>query len=174
MLERINLDDRARRVLSLVGASGCGKTTFLRILLGQEQPTRGTILRRARRCRTSRAGRGIVFQRYSVFPHLTAIQNLLLVAELRRARRWLPGSARRAPARSSEADAMLARVGLGACPRLYPAALSGGMQQRLAIAQALIGRRKVLLPRRAVRRARSRHPGRHARAGHRDLERRPA
>lgn len=146
VLERVNVVAEHGEFLSLVGASGCGKSTFLRILLGQDQASRGVVVIGDRPIVPEPTSeRGIVFQRYSVFPHLTAIQNLLLVEDFR-----LGGifgrvlGARRKAARE-EAEAMLERVGLAHARHLYPASLSGGMQQRLAIAQALLGRPQILL-----------------------------
>jgi NitT/TauT family transport system ATP-binding protein len=87
----------------------------------------------------------VVFQRYSVFPHLTALRNVMFGRECTGARftARLFGRARRAAA--EEAEAMLAEVGLGDALHAYPAQLSGGMQQRLALAQALMARPRVLL-----------------------------
>jgi NitT/TauT family transport system ATP-binding protein len=146
VLERVNVTAEHGEFLSLVGASGCGKSTFLRILLGQDQADAGLIvLDEEPIAPQPTPQRGIVFQRYSVFPHLTAIQNLLLVEDFRSGGplgRVL--GARRRAARK-EAEAMLERVGLTHAHDLYPSSLSGGMQQRLAIAQALLGRPRVLL-----------------------------
>jgi NitT/TauT family transport system ATP-binding protein len=90
-----------------------------------------------------------VFQRYSVFPHLTVLGNVLIGAELQAdkgASRFLGRLFGRARvAAIEEARALIAAVGLSHAERKYPAQLSGGMQQRLALAQALMGRPKVLL-----------------------------
>ena len=73
--------------VTIVGASGCGKTTFLRLLLGTEQPTRGQILIDGQPIRPEPdPSRGVVFQRYSLFPHLTVIDNLIFGLELKRSR----------------------------------------------------------------------------------------
>ncbi len=146
VLERVNLVIEPGEFCAVVGASGCGKSTFLRILLSQEHASSGVVVFDGRPLpREPQPERGIVFQRYSVFPHLTALQNLLLAADLAGSRLIgrLTGRAR-ARARE-EALALLDRVGLGAARDLYPASLSGGMQQRLAIAQALLGRPKLML-----------------------------
>ena len=146
ILERINLVADHGEFLSLVGASGCGKSTFLRILLGQEDASRGVIVVGEKPIVPEPTPeRGIVFQRYSVFPHLTAIENLLLVADFRSGGPFgrVFGAKRRAARR--EAEAMLERVGLAHARDFYPASLSGGMQQRLAIAQTLLGRPQILL-----------------------------
>ncbi|MEI8699219.1 MAG: ATP-binding cassette domain-containing protein [Mesorhizobium sp.] len=146
VLERVNVTAEAGEFLSLVGASGCGKSTFLRILLGQEQQSSGVVIvGDGPIVPEPTPQRGIVFQRYSVFPHLTAIQNLQLVEDFRSGGPFgRVFGARRANARQ-EAEAMLARVGLAHARDLYPASLSGGMQQRLAIAQTLLGRPQILL-----------------------------
>jgi NitT/TauT family transport system ATP-binding protein len=146
VLERVDLDIASGAFVSVVGPSGCGKSTFLRLILGQERPTRGTLLLDgAPMPGEPGPDRGIVFQRYSVFPHLTVLANVLLAFELA-ASPFLGrvrGKARRKAIEESEE--LLAAVGLHAHRDKYPSALSGGMQQRLAIAQALARRPKVLL-----------------------------
>ena len=146
VLERINLDVASGSFVTLVGASGCGKSTFLRILLGQERASRGTILVDGEPLPDEPGPeRGIVFQRYSVFPQLTVLGNAILGLELTGNRWWgrLGGAARRQAI--EQGAAMLDAVGLGHVKDAMPAALSGGMQQRLAIAQALILHPKLLL-----------------------------
>lgn len=146
VLEDIHLSIAPRAFLALVGPSGCGKTTFLRLLLGQEQPTRGRILMDGSPLPPEPGpDRGVVYQRYSVFPHLTALQNVMLGPELRAARLTgrLWGKAHKALA--GEASALLADVGLAGSEAKFPAQLSGGMQQRLALAQALMMRPRLLL-----------------------------
>jgi len=146
VLERVNLEVKSGCFCSIVGASGCGKSTFLRLLLGQERPRRGEIrLDGAAVPPEPSPERGIVFQRYSVFPHLTVTENLMLPAELAGSRllgRLFGGSRRKA--REAVAGA-LRDIGLWDARDRYPAQLSGGMQQRLAIAQALLMKPKVLL-----------------------------
>jgi len=146
VLERINLDVAAGEFCTIVGASGCGKTTFLRLLLGDEAPTRGKILLDGEPLPAEPGpDRGIVFQRYSVFPHLTVLGNVMLGPELKAApvTGRLFGAARR-DARD-QARQMLAAVGLGQALDKYPDALSGGMQQRLALAQSLVMHPRILL-----------------------------
>jgi NitT/TauT family transport system ATP-binding protein len=116
------------------------------MLLGTERPTRGQILIDGEPIRPEPdPARGVVFQRYSLFPHLTVMGNLLLGLELKRARLLgrLFGAARREAQR--RAGEMLEAVGLAAARDRYPAQLSGGMQQRLSIAQAVICEPKILL-----------------------------
>ncbi len=146
VLERVNLDIAEGSFVSVIGPSGAGKSSLLRVILGQEQPTRGTILLDGAplppECGPDR---GVVFQRYSVFPHLTALQNTMFALECTQAPLLarLFGAAR--DKARAEAAAMLEAVGLGDSLHLYPAQMSGGMQQRLAIAQALIQRPRILL-----------------------------
>lgn len=146
VLEKVNLDVEAGSFVSIIGPSGAGKSSLLRVVLGQEVPTRGTILLDGTPL-TPECGpdRGVVFQRYSVFPHLSALRNTVFGLECSQApfSARLFGSARRAA--MDEATEMLTAVGLGDSLHLYPAQMSGGMQQRLAIAQALIKRPRILL-----------------------------
>jgi NitT/TauT family transport system ATP-binding protein len=146
VLERINLEIASGTFLSVVGPSGAGKSTFLRLILGQEKPSQGTVLLDGQPFPAEPGpDRGIVFQRYSVFPHLTVLGNVLLGYEFaeRPFSARLFGEARgKAVERSL---ALIEAVGLGSHRDKYPSALSGGMQQRLAIAQALAKRPRVLL-----------------------------
>jgi len=146
VLEDISLDFAPRAFIALVGPSGCGKTTFLRILLSEESVTRGEVLIGGQPiAREPGADRGVVFQRYSVFPHLTVLGNVVLAAEMGEAPLTgrLFGARRRAA--EEEARALIEEVGLKGAEDKYPAALSGGMQQRLALAQAIMRRPKILL-----------------------------
>jgi NitT/TauT family transport system ATP-binding protein len=146
VLENLSLDIAAGEFCALVGTSGCGKSTFLRLLLGQEAPSRGTLLLDGQPLLAEPdPGRGIVFQRYSVLPHLSVLDNVALGLELPRAP-WTGRLFGRAKERArAEAGTLLARVGLDQALDKYPSQLSGGMQQRLAIAQALVMRPPLLL-----------------------------
>jgi NitT/TauT family transport system ATP-binding protein len=146
VLENVNLEVDHHEFVTIIGASGCGKTTFLKMLLGIESPSRGSFLIDGEPL-ASEPGpdRGIVFQRYSLFPHLTVMGNLLLGLELRDAPlagRLFGARRRRALERARE---LLAGIGLEAAAEKYPAQLSGGMQQRLSIAQSVIREPKILL-----------------------------
>lgn len=146
VLEKVNIEVEKGAFCTIVGASGCGKSTFLRLLLSQETPTRGTIeLNGTPIPPEPTPDRGIVFQRYSVFPHLSVEDNLIVASEFE-ASRWsgrLFGKHRMA-ARELVSET-LEKIGLAAARRRYPAQLSGGMQQRLAIAQALLKKPEILL-----------------------------
>jgi NitT/TauT family transport system ATP-binding protein len=146
VLEDVKLEIAAGSFVSIIGPSGAGKSSLLRVVLGQEAPTRGSVMLDGAPL-TPECGpdRGVVFQRYSVFPHLSVLNNTLFGLECAQApfTARLFGAKRRAAV--AEAEEMLAAVGLGDSLHLYPAQMSGGMQQRLAIAQALIKRPRILL-----------------------------
>jgi NitT/TauT family transport system ATP-binding protein len=146
VLERLNLKVKEGEFCTIVGASGCGKTTLLRMFLGEETPSRGSILLDGKPLKPEPGpDRGIVFQRYSVFPHLTVLKNVLLGLELRAAPLTgrLFGRARREAL--DRARAMLDAVGLSQALDKYASELSGGMQQRLALAQSLVMHPRILL-----------------------------
>lgn len=146
VLQNLNLKLAAHEFVTIVGPSGCGKTTFLRMLLGVETPTRGSIRLDGVPLQAEPGpDRGIVFQRYSLFPHLTVLGNVLLGLELRgnRGLGYLWGSRRRAAI--ARCEEMLEAVGLAEARDKYPSQLSGGMQQRLSIAQSIVCEPKVLL-----------------------------
>lgn len=146
VLERMNVTVNAGEFITMVGTSGCGKSTFLKMLLGMESPTSGKLLIDNQPIPGEPdQSRGIVFQQYSVFPHLTVLQNVILAREFEKAPLLgkLFGSAKRKVI--DEAKALIDTVGLTPALHHYPHELSGGMKQRLAIAQALIRRPRVLL-----------------------------
>ncbi|MEP1201160.1 ATP-binding cassette domain-containing protein [Tateyamaria sp.] len=144
IIERVNVEVEEGEFISIVGASGCGKSTFLRLLLAQERPTRGEIsIAGAPPAREPGLDRGIVFQRYSVFPHMSIRDNIVAGESFRR--RWGRFWGAEREAALARADETLARIGLDHVADQYPATLSGGMQQRLAIGQALVARPRVLL-----------------------------
>ncbi|MET0640648.1 MAG: ABC transporter ATP-binding protein [Hyphomicrobium sp.] len=146
VLEQIDLTIEPRSFVALVGPSGCGKTTFLRMLLGEERPSRGSIVVAGEPLKAEPdADRGVVFQRYSVFPHLTVLGNVVIGREFEKGGGL--GRLFGAKRKQAEADAhdLLTAVGLTGHESKYPASLSGGMQQRLALAQALMRRPRILL-----------------------------
>ncbi len=135
VLKEINLDVRPGEVLVLIGASGSGKSTVLRIMSGLETADAGEVwvnevpLHDARRAKEIRGHVGMVFQQFNLFPHKTALGNVTLA--LIKARKMS-----QADARKRAIDA-LDRVGLADRADHYPSQLSGGQQQRVAIARAL-------------------------------------
>lgn len=146
ILERVSAVLPDHEFCTILGPSGAGKSTMLRILLSMEQPSMGQVLIDGAPIDAEpQPDRGVVFQRYSVFPHMTALQNVMAGPQLK-AGNWFtrPFGAARRQLRERAAH-MLDEVGLGAALEKYPSQLSGGMQQRLAIAQALIMEPKVLL-----------------------------
>ena len=146
VLERMNVSVNAGEFITMVGTSGCGKSTFLKMLLGMESPSSGELLLDGQPIPSEPdQSRGIVFQQYSVFPHLTVLQNVILAREFERAPllgKLFGGAKRRV---EDEAKALIDTVGLTPALQRYPHELSGGMKQRLAIAQALIRRPRILL-----------------------------
>jgi NitT/TauT family transport system ATP-binding protein len=120
----------------LVGPSGCGKSTLLQIVAGLERPSAGQVWLDGRPVIRWGPDRTLIFQKPSLFPWLTACENVAF--GLRMARR--PSSER-----SRRAHEMLARMGLAEAARAFPHELSGGMQQRVALARALVLDPAVLL-----------------------------
>jgi polar amino acid transport system ATP-binding protein len=135
VLKEINLDVRSGEVLVLIGASGSGKSTVLRIMSGLETADTGEVwvnevpMHDARRAKEIRGHVGMVFQQFNLFPHKSALGNVTLA--LIKARKMSAADARK---RAMEA---LDRVGLADRAEHYPSQLSGGQQQRVAIARAL-------------------------------------
>ena len=154
VLFNLNLDVHAGQFVALVGPSGCGKSTLLRAILGTHPPHRGKILtmQNGRLANADRPGRdrGIVYQKYSLYPFLTALDNVALGLKLDQTTtsfRWFnwSGWAKKRSDFRDRAAAFLKKVGLGQAMNLYPSQMSGGMQQRVAIAQALIMEPEIIL-----------------------------
>ncbi|GAC1628393.1 MAG: ABC transporter ATP-binding protein [Chloroflexota bacterium] len=138
-LRTLNLVVESGEFVSLLGPSGCGKTTALRIVAGFERADQGRVLIEGTDITDMPANRrdmGMVFQAYSLFPNMTAQQNVEFGLRIRK-----QGSAERAR-RASE---LLALVGLASATKRYPHQLSGGQQQRVALARALAIEPRVLL-----------------------------
>ncbi|MEL6061820.1 MULTISPECIES: amino acid ABC transporter ATP-binding protein [unclassified Methylobacterium] len=152
VLKGISLDIHEGEVVSIIGASGSGKSTFLRCLNLMETPTSGFMdferfafdyEQGARRQPTPqqlcelRARIGMVFQSYNLWPHMTVLENVIEA----------PIRVRRMPRRQAvaEAEALLQRIGLYEKRHAYPSKLSGGQQQRVAIVRALAMAPKVML-----------------------------
>jgi iron(III) transport system ATP-binding protein len=140
-LDGVSLTVAPGEIVCLLGHSGCGKTTLLRVAAGVEVPTEGRVLLDGVEVsgpRTllppERRGTGLMFQEYALFPHLSVLENVTFGL------RDLPPRAAQASARQA-----LARVGLEGKADLYPDTLSGGEQQRVALARSIAPRPGVLL-----------------------------
>ena len=142
VLDELSFRIRKGEFCSVVGPSGCGKSTLLRLILGQEKPTRGRIAIDGTPVGNPDPSRGIVYQRYSLFPHLSVLENVVLGRKL--CSSFLAWHRIRAEV-EHEAVSILARMRLESDLHKYPHQLSGGMQQRVAIAQALMMKPKILL-----------------------------
>lgn len=146
ILERVNIQVQEGEFITLVGASGCGKSTFLKMILGTEQASSGELLLNGQPMPNEPGpDRGIVFQQYSVFPHMTVLENVVAAKGFQKSSLtgYLFGREKRL-AREEAAD-ILTQVGLSHALNRYPHELSGGMKQRLAIAQAVICKPRILL-----------------------------
>lgn len=146
ILEKVNFSMESGEFCTLVGPSGCGKTTFLRMLLGIEEPTRGKLSFEGRDYPKEPSDeRGIVFQRYSTLSHLNVIDNVVLGLEFESSKflgKMFGKSKKQAYEKAME---ILKAVGLDSSYKKYPHELSGGMKQRLSIAQSLVKKPKLLL-----------------------------
>jgi NitT/TauT family transport system ATP-binding protein len=140
ILNRIDLEIDAGEFVSIVGETGCGKSTLLRLILAEERPTEGRVRVQGReRSRPDRTC-GYVPQKYSLFPDKTVLDNVTFGLDVT-SRGFL-----RKREHKEEALRYLRHTGLNdADAKKYPHQLSGGMQQRVAIAQALIMKPPVLL-----------------------------
>ncbi|KQQ17544.1 sulfonate ABC transporter ATP-binding protein [Methylobacterium sp. Leaf121] len=136
VVENISLDIPGRQFVCILGPSGCGKSTLLGAVAGHLALSRGSVSLDGRAIAGPHPDRGIVFQQHTLFPWLSVIDNVAFGMKMKGVGR----SERRERAR-----ALLAQVGLSDFAERYPAELSGGMQQRVEIARALINRPRVLL-----------------------------
>ena len=143
ILDTVSLSVQPGDVLAVVGPSGSGKSTLLGLLAGLDQPTEGTVridgeslggLSEDRLALLRRAKIGFVFQSFHLLPNFTALENVMLPLEL----------SGEGTARSSALD-LLDGIGLGQRSHHYPAQLSGGEQQRVAVARAFAARPSILL-----------------------------
>ena len=128
-LDHLSLEVRSGEFASLLGPSGCGKTTALRIVVGFEWPDSGEVLVEGQDVLGKPANKrnmGMVFQAYSLFPNMTAQQNVEFGLRVRNESR---------EKRSQRARELLELVGLGSAMGRYPRQLSGGQQQRVALAR---------------------------------------
>jgi ABC-type polar amino acid transport system ATPase subunit len=154
VLRDVSLEVQPGEVVVVIGPSGSGKSTLLRCLIGLETPESGEVhidgrlffrrdgrdrgpLRRTAEFRRIQRTMGMVFQQFSLFPHLTVLRNVML-APVRAL--GVPE-----PAARARAEALLAKVGLEDKARAYPDKLSGGQKQRVAIARALALEPRIML-----------------------------
>jgi sulfonate transport system ATP-binding protein len=134
-VDRVSLSVAAGEMVSLIGQSGCGKSTILRMIAGLDQPTGGEVRVGGELITHPSADRGLMFQNHNLFPWMTVRRNIqsgLVARGILRERR-------------NEVDEIMRLVGLEAFGNVYPHQLSGGMAQRVALARALINHPRVLL-----------------------------
>ena len=149
ILNCIDLDIEDGEFVSIVGQTGCGKSTLLRLILGEESPAQGRVLVNGQERIQPDRTCGYVPQKYSLFPDKTVLGNVTFGLEVTSSRPWSflnPGRKRQKREFREEALRYLRHTGLlDSDARKYPHQLSGGMQQRVAIAQALIMKPPILL-----------------------------
>ena len=142
VLDDVSFQLGRRETCAIVGPSGSGKTTLLGLCAGLDSPTRGSVLingtvlndlNENQRALLRNEHIGFVFQNFQLMPNLTALENVMIPAELRGER-----------TAGDEARKLLTRVGLGDRLEHYPGQLSGGEQQRVALARAFINRPHIL------------------------------
>ncbi|KAB2902586.1 MAG: ABC transporter ATP-binding protein [Acidovorax sp.] len=132
----VDFDVQENDFVTILGPSGCGKSTMLRIVAGLDHPSSGRVLLGGRPVEGPGADRGMVFQSYTLFPWLTIEQNIRFGLR----ERGMPEAQQK-----ERAQYFIAKVGLRGFEQHFPKQLSGGMQQRTAIARALANDPKILL-----------------------------
>ncbi len=149
VLTDIDVKIREGEFVCVLGQTGCGKSTLLKMILGSETPTQGRVLIDGIEHKQPDRTRGYVPQRYSLFPDKTVLDNITFgpeVSEFSMFTRFTPRFLRRRREIRDEAMRYIQRIGLHQRDaRKYPHQLSGGMQQRVAIAQALVTHPRILL-----------------------------
>lgn len=136
VLEDIHYGVQEGEFVSIVGPSGCGKTTLLRLIAGLETPSSGEVLIDGREVSRNQDRIGLVFQEYALFPWRSTLKNIEVGLEII----GVPKKER-----NERAMAYVRQFGLSGFEHAYPRALSGGMQQRVAIARTLITDPRVVL-----------------------------
>jgi NitT/TauT family transport system ATP-binding protein len=134
-----NAPDRGEFV-GMIGPSGCGKSTILNLIAGFLQPTEGEVLVSGKPVPGPGRDRGMIFQQYSSFPHLTVLQNVLFGLKINQDEIGLDHAAQ-----LRRAEDLIKQVGLKGHEHKYPHQLSGGQQQRVAIARTLATEPRILL-----------------------------
>lgn len=135
-LDPVTLEVADNDFITILGPSGCGKSTLLRVVAGLDTPTTGRVVLDGIPVSRPGADRGMVFQSYTLFPWLTVRENVCFGLREKR----MPAAMQRALS-----DAYIAKVGLTGFEAHFPRQLSGGMQQRTALARALANDPKILL-----------------------------
>jgi ABC-type nitrate/sulfonate/bicarbonate transport system ATPase subunit len=135
-LRSTDLDVTENDFITILGPSGCGKSTLLRIVAGLDTPTAGEMLLDGQRIQGPGADRGMVFQSYTLFPWLTVLDNVCFGLR----ERGLPRAQQ-----VEVAQGFIHKVGLRGFENHFPKQLSGGMQQRTALARALANNPRILL-----------------------------
>jgi len=150
VLTNINLQVEAGQFVALVGPSGCGKTTIFKTILGTHLPSSGQVLLNGKEIDGPNRNVGIVYQHYSLYDFLTTEHNIAFGPKLDRSNlphrffrfwKWRKQYAEIL----KESNALIVEYGLAGSEKKYPKNLSGGMKQRVAIAQAVIMKPKILL-----------------------------
>lgn len=139
VLNNLNFKINDGELLSILGKSGCGKTTLLKILIGIEKPSSGTILKNKRNITNlaiSKRDMGIVFQNYALFPNMTVLENVSYA---------LKNKLKDKNKATKEAKKIINMVNLDEHINKYPSELSGGQMQRVAIARTLALKPDVIL-----------------------------
>jgi NitT/TauT family transport system ATP-binding protein len=124
--------------ITIIGPSGCGKSTLLNLVAGFLKPTEGEVFVRGKTVSGPGRDRGMIFQQYSSFPHLTVLQNVMFGLEIN-------GEEGSRSERQNRAENILEQVELVSHMHKYPHQLSGGQQQRVAIARSLVMEPQILL-----------------------------
>lgn len=150
VLDNINLQVLPGQIVAVVGPSGCGKSTLLKAILGTHPPTQGDILTDGQPVRGPNRNVGIVYQNYALYDFLTAEKNVSFGLKLDETSLWMRflGPRKYYAKRKLHMDksrAFLHRVGLANACGKFPHEMSGGMKQRVAVAQAFIMRPKIVL-----------------------------
>jgi NitT/TauT family transport system ATP-binding protein len=136
VFEEVSLEIRRREFVCIIGSSGCGKSTFIRIVAGLDEATGGEILLDGKPISGPGPDRGMVFQGYTLFPWRTVKQNVMFGLEMQ---------GKSSAEAESTAREWLEMVGLNSFEDAYPHELSGGMKQRVAIARALANEPRILI-----------------------------
>lgn len=135
-IDNISLEIEDKRIVAFVGPSGCGKTTFLKIIAGLLEPSRGEVILDGEKILGPGKERGLIFQNFNLFPWLTVRKNISFGLDLQKLD---------ITKNKEIVDRYLRITGLEDFAKFYPKDLSGGMQQRVAIARTLANNPKIIL-----------------------------